>query len=55
VSLIVDRFRETQGPAAGLLDAVSFIALTSLQIGLTVYVAVRDRRARKSSTKGALT
>lgn len=51
---IIDRFRGAHGPAAGILDAVSFVTLTCLQIGLTVYVAVRDRRARKSSTQGAI-
>lgn len=50
---IIDRFRGALGPTAGILDAVSFVTLTSLQIGLTVYVAVRDRRAAKSSTQGA--
>jgi hypothetical protein len=54
-SLILNRFSGSQGPAAGILDAASFVTLTSLQIGLTVYVFVRDRRARKSSTQGALT
>lgn len=52
---IIDRFRGAQGPAGGILDAASFLMLMSVQIGLTVYVAIRDRRARNSSTKGALT
>ena len=51
---IIDRFRGTPGPAGGLLDAVSVLMLASLQFGLTGYVAVRDRRARKTSTQGAL-
>jgi hypothetical protein len=61
VSLIADRFRGGQGPAAGIADAITFAALTSVQVGLTVYVAVRDRRAQRagrvaskqSATEGA--
>jgi hypothetical protein len=48
LSLIIDRFKGSQSPTAGILDALSFITLTSLQIGLTGYVVVRDRRARKA-------
>lgn len=46
ISLIIDRFRGSQNPASGILDALSFIVLTSLQWSLVLYVAVRDRRAR---------
>lgn len=58
VSLIADRFRGGQGPAAGILDAITFSVLTAIQVGLTVYVAVRDRHARRaastqSATQGA--
>jgi hypothetical protein len=46
VSLIIDRFSESQNPTTGILDALSFITLTALQWGLVLYVTVRDRRAR---------
>jgi hypothetical protein len=45
-SLIIHRFQGPQTPTDGILDAVSFIVLSSLQWGLVGYVAVRDRRAR---------
>ncbi|MDV9174336.1 hypothetical protein R6V09_30040 [Streptomyces sp. W16] len=51
-SQIADRFRGTGTPTAGLLDAASFVGLTSLQIGLLLYVTVRDRRARKATNQG---
>jgi hypothetical protein len=56
VSLIADRLRGAGTPLSGLLDAVSFIVLMSLQIGLLSYVNLRDRRARKASlqAQGAL-
>lgn len=53
-SQVNDRFRGSGTPAGGILDAASFVGLTALQIGLLIYVTVRDRRARKSSTQGAL-
>ncbi|MDH6108367.1 hypothetical protein P3T36_003988 [Kitasatospora sp. MAP12-15] len=53
-TLIIDRFRGSGTATTGILDAVSFVGLTSLQFGLLLYVAVRDRRARKASTQGAL-
>jgi hypothetical protein len=53
VSLIMDRFSGPGTPVTGILDAVSFIGLTSLQFGLLFYVTVRDRRALKTSTQGA--
>lgn len=49
-SLIVDRFMGSRTPTAGIIDALSFVALTLLPIGLTAYVIVRDRRVRKIST-----
>ncbi|SEN44337.1 hypothetical protein [Actinacidiphila rubida] len=53
-SLVSDRFRGSGTPTGGLLDAVSFVGLTGLQIGLLLYVTVRDRRAaRATSTEGA--
>ena len=52
-SLVSDRFRGSGTPTAGLLDAASFVGLTGLQIGLLLYVTVRDRRARATSTQGA--
>jgi hypothetical protein len=54
VSLIVDRLRGARASGAGILDAASFIALASLQLGLLAFVTVRDRRARKDPTQGAL-
>jgi hypothetical protein len=45
-SLIVHRFHGSQTPTAGILDALSFVLLSSLQWGLLAYVAIRDRRAR---------
>lgn len=55
-SLIIERFSGSQTPTTGILDAVSFVALSSLQWGLLAYVALRDRRARagKNSLQGAL-
>ena len=53
--LIIDRFTGSQNPTGGILDALSFVLLTGLQWGLFLYVIVRDRRAKKSSTQGALT
>jgi hypothetical protein len=52
-SLVSDRFRGSGTPTGALLDAVSFVGLTGLQIGLLLYVTVRDRRARATSTQGA--
>ena len=46
VSLIVDRFSGSHAQARGILDALSFIILSSLEWGLVLYVTVRDRRAR---------
>jgi hypothetical protein len=45
-SLIVDRFTTSRTTASGIFDALSFIGLSSLQWGLVLYVALRDRRAR---------
>ncbi|WP_405764833.1 hypothetical protein [Streptomyces sp. NBC_01538] len=51
-SQITDRFRGGT-TTSGLLDAASFVGLTSLQIGLLLYVTLRDRRARKATNQGA--
>ena len=60
--LIIARFSSSRNPASGIVDALSFIVLTSLEWGLFLYVIVRDRRARtrqapaeQSPTQGALT
>jgi hypothetical protein len=59
LSLIIDRFTGSQTPTTGILDALSFIVLSSLQWGLVLYVAIRDRRARaragQDSPQGELT
>jgi hypothetical protein len=53
-SQINDRFRDSGTATGGILDAVSFVGLTALQIGLLLYVTVRDRRAaRKAGTESA--
>jgi hypothetical protein len=64
--LLVGRFTGSQHPKGGILDALTFAVLMSLQWGLFVYVVVRDRRVRKQQalvqstaeelpTEGALT
>lgn len=64
--LLVGRFTGSRHPKGGLLDALIFVVLMSLQWGLFVYVVVRDRRVRKQQalvqstdeelpTEGALT
>lgn len=60
--LIIGRFSGAQTPVGGILDALSFIVLASLEWGLLLYVVLRDRRARsrqapaeQSPTEGALT
>lgn len=49
------RFTNTRTAASDLLDAVIFVVLTSFELGLLLYVTVRDRRARtrKNSLQGA--
>jgi len=56
-SLVIDRFKTSHGSILGFADVSVFIALALLQFGLTLYVVVRDRRARarQNSTQGALT
>lgn len=58
VSLIVDRLLGSRTPATGILDALSFIVLSSVQWGLVLYVAIRDRRAsaraKQDSPQGEL-
>jgi hypothetical protein len=55
ISTIFDRLTGSGTSTEGILDALTFIGMTGLQIGLLVYVTLRDRRARKNSTQGALT
>jgi hypothetical protein len=45
--LLIGRFTGSHNPKGGLLDALSFVVLMSLQWGLFLYVVVRDRRVRK--------
>ncbi|MEU5087782.1 hypothetical protein [Streptomyces sp. NPDC021356] len=52
-TLLVDRFRGGAS-TSGVVDAVSFLGLTALQFGLLGYIAVRDRRAGRTSPQGAL-
>jgi hypothetical protein len=54
-TLIDRQLRGTGRSTAGILDALSFLLLMALQGGLLLYVTVRDRRARKAATQGALT
>jgi hypothetical protein len=44
--ILIARFTGSQRPTGGLLDALIFAVLMSLQWGLFLYVVVRDRRAR---------
>jgi len=44
--ILIARFTGSQHPKGGLLDALIFAVLISLQWGLFLYVVVRDRRAR---------
>jgi hypothetical protein len=55
VSLIIGRLAGSQTTTGGILDALSVAGLSSVQWGLVLYVAIRDRRARASQTppKGA--
>lgn len=54
VSLIVDRLFGARTPPASILDALSFIVLGSVQWGLLLYVAVRDRRVRARANEESL-
>jgi hypothetical protein len=45
--LLAGRFTGSQHPKGGLIDALTFVVLMSLQWGLFLYVVVRDRRVRK--------
>ncbi len=53
-TLLVARFSSSGNSTAGVVDAVSFLGLTALQFALLGYIAVRDRRARRTSPQGAL-
>jgi hypothetical protein len=44
-SLLIERFRGTSA-TDGIIDALSFLTLSSLQWGLLAYVTIRDRRDR---------
>jgi hypothetical protein len=44
--LLIGRFTGSHNPKGGILDALVFAVLMSLQWGLFLYVVVRDRRAR---------
>ncbi|MEW2522684.1 hypothetical protein [Actinacidiphila alni] len=46
-SQIENRFSDSGTATGGILDAASFVGLTALQIGLLVYVTVRDKRAAR--------
>lgn len=55
-TLVVDRLVTTHSSVASVVDASVFVVLASVQAGLTIFVVVRDRRARRrgNSFKGAL-
>ena len=44
-STLSARFTTRPGPAYGLLDAVLFLTMGSLQLSFLLYIAIRDRRA----------
>jgi hypothetical protein len=46
--LLIGRFTGSVNPTGGILDALSFAVLTSLEWGLFLYVVVRDRRSKSS-------
>ncbi|MHB9755395.1 hypothetical protein ACYBSK_13590 [Streptomyces sp. BYX5S] len=56
-STVADRLGSAHTPFWDLVDAVGFLLLSALQIGLLVHVTLRDRRARTrpTSPQGALT
>ncbi len=51
--LLAGRFTGSHHPKGGILDALIFAVLMSLQWGLFLYVVVRDRRARGRARSGA--
>lgn len=55
-TLVVERLLTTHSSTASVVDASIFVVLASVQAGLTIFVVVRDRRARRrgNSPKGAL-
>ncbi|HET9899388.1 MAG TPA: hypothetical protein VFQ44_31055 [Streptosporangiaceae bacterium] len=57
VSLIVSGLDGQRAGMGAFLDATTFLGLTALQAGLTIYVIVRDRRARTRtvSSSGSIT
>uniref|UniRef100_A0AAU2VE52 PqqD family protein n=1 Tax=Streptomyces sp. NBC_00003 TaxID=2903608 RepID=A0AAU2VE52_9ACTN len=56
-STAVDRFTDPLTPASDVVDAAGFVAITSFEIGLLIFVTLRDRRARtrKNSRQGVPT
>ncbi|MFD9903298.1 hypothetical protein [Streptomyces sp. NPDC059063] len=52
-STAIDRFTTAGTPLADRLDAVFFVAFTSFEISLLVYVTVRDRRAKSRTAAPA--
>ncbi|WP_034090851.1 hypothetical protein [Streptacidiphilus albus] len=52
-TLIANRFTGPHTSLGALLDAASFLGLTLLEFGLVGYVALRDRRAGRTTTQGA--
>ncbi|MFE0102680.1 hypothetical protein [Streptomyces sp. NPDC059009] len=50
-SMAIGRFADADTPATGFLDAAGFVLLTSLEIGLLIYVTVRDRRAKNRAER----
>jgi hypothetical protein len=54
-SMIFDRLTQPATSTEGILDALTFIGMTCLQIGILIYVTLRDRRAARNLTLGAST
>ncbi len=55
-SLVFDRLARSHTSTQSVVDALVFVTMTATQVGLTIFVVVRDRRAsgRSNSRKGAL-
>ncbi|WP_063761245.1 hypothetical protein [Streptomyces sp. NRRL B-1347] len=52
-STAIDRFTRAGTPAADRFDAAFFVALTTFELGLLLYVTVRDRRAKSRTATAA--
>jgi hypothetical protein len=50
VELLIAGFSASHNPANGILNVLSFVALTSLEWGLLLYVVARDRRVRSKKS-----